>query len=486
MYNENVETMKKIVLAAASLLVGISAFAQADDPVIMKLNGKNVTRSEFEYSFNKNNSDGVLDKKTVEEYVPLFVDFKLKVAEAESQRIDTIAAIRKELDGYKEQMVIPTLVDSAFIEREARRTYDNTAARFEGQDLLTASHILVLLRQDATSEQEAAGKARIDSIYNVLKAVPKEQLAEKFAELAKETSDDKGSAQRGGALGQFGKGMMIPDFENAAYALQAGEMSAPIKSTVGYHIIYMTDRHPFEPYEFHHDNIIKFLEQRGIKEASANAYVDSIATLQGKTRAEVIDELHQQILANDAEQKYLSQEYYDGTLMYEVTKKDVWDKAQQDVAGQEAYFNAHKKDYAWDAPRFCGIVLHAKDAVTMAKAKKVLKGVAEDDYAKTVTSALNNDSVKLVRVEKGIFKQGDNANVDKLVFKQKTELKPMKDFPATDVFGKTAKAPRSVKDVRGQVTTDYQNMMEKQWVNELRKKFSVEVYEDVVKTVNKH
>ncbi len=483
---ENVETMKKIVLAAASLLVGISAFAQADDPVIMKLNGKNVTRSEFEYSFNKNNSDGVLDKKTVEEYVPLFVDFKLKVAEAESQRIDTIAAIRKELDGYKEQMVIPTLVDSAFIEREARKTYDNTAARFEGQDLLTASHILVLLRQDATSEQEAAGKARIDSIYNVLKAVPKEQLADKFAELAKETSDDKGSAQRGGALGQFGKGMMIPDFENAAYALQAGEMSAPIKSTVGYHIIYMTDRHPFEPYEFHHDNIIKFLEQRGIKEASANAYVDSIATLQGKTRAEVIDELHQQILANDAEQKYLSQEYYDGTLMYEVTKKDVWDKAQQDVAGQEAYFNAHKKDYAWDAPRFCGIVLHAKDAATIAKAKKVLKGVAEDDYAKTVTSALNNDSVKLVRVEKGIFKRGDNANVDKLVFKQKTELKPMKDFPATDVFGKTAKAPRSVKDVRGQVTTDYQNMMEKQWVDELRKKFSVEVYEDVVKTVNKH
>ena len=280
--------------------------------------------------------------------------------------------------------------------------------------------------------------------------------------------------------------MVIPDFENAAYALQAGEMSAPIKSTVGYHIIYMTDRHPFEPYEFHHDNIIKFLEQRGIKEASANAYVDSIATLQGKTRAEVIDELHQQILANDAEQKYLSQEYYDGTLMYEVTKKDVWDKAQQDVAGQEAYFNAHKKDYAWDAPRFCGIVLHAKDAATIAKAKKLLKGVAEDDYAKTVTSALNNDSVKLVRVEKGIFKQGDNANVDKLVFKQKTELKPMKDFPATDVFGKTAKAPRSVKDVRGQVTTDYQNMMEKQWVDELRKKFSVEVYEDVVKTVNKH
>ena len=184
--------MKKIVLFVASLLTGLSAMAQTADPVIMKINGKSITRSEFEYSFNKNNSDGVLDKKTVEEYVPLYVDFKLKVAEAERQKMDTIPAIRKELNSYKEQMVIPTIVDSAYIEREARRTYDNTASRFEGQDLLTASHILVLLRQDATAEQQAAGKARIDSIYEVLKSVPKEQLAERFAEIATEKCDDKG------------------------------------------------------------------------------------------------------------------------------------------------------------------------------------------------------------------------------------------------------------------------------------------------------
>ena len=478
--------MKKIAFVAFSFMAAFSAMAQTDDPVIMKINGKSITRSEFEYSFNKNNSDGVLDKKTVEEYVPLYVDFKLKVAEAESQKIDTIASIRKELDGYKEQMVIPTIVDTAFIEREALRTYENTAARFEGQDLLTASHILVLLRQDATAEQEQAAKVRIDSIYDALKSVPQDQLAAKFAELAKEKSDDPGSAQRGGALGQFGKGMMIPDFENAAYALKAGEMSAPVKSTVGYHLIYLTDRHPFEPYEYHRENIIRFLEQRGIKEASANAYIDSIARQKGVARADVVDELHAQIMATDAEQKNLAQEYYDGTLMYEVAKKDVWDKAQKDTAGQAAYFKANKKKYAWESPRFCGIIIHAKDAETVKKAKKLLKGVAEENYSKTLTAELNKDSVKLVRVERGIYKQGDNANVDNLVFKQKTELKPRKDFPVTDVYGKKAKAPRSYMDVRGQVTTDYQNELEKQWVDGLRKKFSVEVYDDVVKTVNKH
>lgn len=477
--------MKIIAILGASLMMGLTAVAQTTDPVIMKINGKNITKSEFEYSFNKNNSDGVIDKKTVEEYVPLYVDFKLKVAEAESQRLDTLSAIRKELDGYKEQMVVPTIVDSAYIEREARATYEQTAARFEGQDLLTASHILVLMRQDATAEQQAAAKVRIDSIYDALKAVPKDQLVEKFAEMAKEKSDDKGSAQRGGALGQFGKGMMIPDFENAAYALKAGEMSAPVKSTVGWHIIYMTDRHPFESFEYHHDNIIKFLEQRGVKEASANAYLDSVANERKITRVELVDELHKQMMEKDADVKNLSQEYYDGTLMYEVTKKDVWDKAQQDAQGQEAYFKAHKQDYAWDAPRFIGIVIHTKDAATMAKVKKLLKGVAEDDLAKTAVS-LNNDSVKVVRVECGIFKQGDNANVDKLVFGQKTELKPMSGYPETDVWGTKVKAPRSAKDVKGHVVTDYQNEQEKLWVEGLRKKFAVEVYDDVVKTVKKN
>ena len=477
--------MKKIAILGASLMMGLTAVAQTTDPVIMKINGKNITKSEFEYSFNKNNSDGVIDKKTVEEYVPLYVDFKLKVAEAESQRLDTLSAIRKELDGYKEQMVVPTIVDSAYIEREARATYEQTAARFEGQDLLTASHILVLMRQDATAEQQAAAKVRIDSIYDALKAVPKDQLVEKFAEMAKEKRDDKGSAQRGGALGQFGKGMMIPDFENAAYALKAGEMSAPVKSTVGWHIIYMTDRHPFESFEYHHDNIIKFLEQRGVKEASANAYLDSVANERKITRVELVDELHKQMMEKDADVKNLSQEYYDGTLMYEVTKKDVWDKAQQDAQGQEAYFKAHKQDYAWDAPRFIGIVIHTKDAATMAKVKKLLKGVAEDDLAKTAVS-LNNDSVKVVRVERGIFKQGDNANVDKLVFGQKTELKPMSGYPETDVWGTKVKAPRSAKDVKGHVVTDYQNEQEKLWVEGLRKKFAVEVYDDVVKTVKKN
>ena len=471
--------MKKIASLAAGLMFATSFFGQSADPVLMKINGKSITRSEFEYSFNKNNSDGVLDKKDVESYVQLFVDFKLKVAAAEEARIDTLPAIKKELRGYKEQMLLPTLVDNDFIEREARKTYDNTAARFAGQDLLKASHILVLLQQNASAEQEKIAKARIDSIYAVLKN------GADFAQIAKAHSDDKGSAVRGGALGEFGKGMMIPDFEKAAYALKKGEMSAPIKSTVGYHIILLEDRHPFEPYEFHHDNIIKFLHSRGIKEASANMLIDSLMRTKGLTREEVIDELNEKMLSKDSDMKNLAQEYYDGTLMYEISKSEVWDKAAKDEDGLAAYFEANKKKYAWVEPRFKGIVVHVKSEDLLAKAKKLIKKVDEADWATTIVKEMNNDSVKVVRIERGIYKKGDNANVDYLAFKT-GEPKPMKDYPYATTIGKVLKKPKSHNDVRGVVTTDYQNELEKQWVENLRKKYDVEIDKAVLSTVNNH
>ena len=74
--------MNKFSLLTVGLFCTLNSFAQDSDPVLMRINGKQITRAEFEYSFNKNNSDGVLDKKNVKDYVPLFVDFKLKVAAA--------------------------------------------------------------------------------------------------------------------------------------------------------------------------------------------------------------------------------------------------------------------------------------------------------------------------------------------------------------------------------------------------------------------
>lgn len=470
-------------VASATIFVQESACAQAQDPVLMTINGVNVTRSEFEYSFNKNNSDGVIDKKGLNEYVPLFEAFKLKVAAAKEAGLDTLSSIKKELLSYKQQIVYPTIVDSGYIEKVARETYDNTAQRFGGEDLLTASHILVLMRQDATPEQQTSAKNRIDSIYTVL------TNGADFAEVAKTCSDDKGSAADGGALGQFGKGMMIPDFEKAAYALKPGQMSEPIKSTVGWHIIKLTDRHPFEPYEFHRAKILAFLEQRGINDAASKYYVDSVASKTGVTADEVVEDLFQKVIADDSDLRNLSQEYEDGTLMYEMVKTNIWDPAAKDEAGLAQYFKKNKKQYAWDSPRFKGVVLFAKDAETLAKAQQIAKKVKGDDtyaVADAVVKALNTDSVKVVRVEHGIYKKGDSKNVDVQIFKEGTELSPKKDYPEVLAVGKLIKAPKVYTDVKGQVVSDYQMAKEREWVEQLRQKYPVTVNQEVLNTVNNH
>ena len=121
--------MKFKSLLAAMLIVASSAGAQTADPVVMTINGKSVLRSEFEYSYNKNNSETVVDKKNVADYVPLFVNYKLKVLAAEAAGIDTTSAFRKEFLTYRDQQVRPSFINDDDVETEAYRIYKETQDR---------------------------------------------------------------------------------------------------------------------------------------------------------------------------------------------------------------------------------------------------------------------------------------------------------------------------------------------------------------------
>ena len=127
-----------------------------------------------------------------------------------------------------------------------------------------------------------------------------------------------------------------------------------------------------------------------------------------------------------------------------------------------------------------------KDVADVKAVKNAVKNVSFDKWADVLRKTFNNDSVLRIRVEKGIFKQGDNALIDKEVFKKDTTVKQLKDFPIDAVFGKKLKAPQDYTDVRGQVLADYQEELEKEWVAALRRRYPVEVDESVLKTVNKH
>ena len=116
----------------------------------------------------------------------------------------------------------------------------------------------------------------------------------------------------------------------------------------------------------------------------------------------------------------------------------------------------------------------------------MLKGKPFDQWTEVLRSTFNADSVLRIRVEKGIFKMGDNALVDKDVFSLDATPKPVKDYPNDATFGTVLKAPKEMNDVRAQVVADYQEALEQGWLAILRERFPVEVDKNVLATVNKH
>jgi len=469
------------------LFSSVAVVAQQNDPVIMTVNGIDVPRSEFEYSYNKNNADGVIDKKTVEEYVDLFINYKLKVAAALDARLDTLSSFKQEFAMYRDQQIRPAMVTDADVLTEAREIYDRTKEAIGTKGLILPAHILIRVSSTASQEEENKARIRIDSVYQALLG------GADFAELAKKVSDDRGTASNGGELSWIGPNQTLKEFEDAAYALQKGETSKPVFSPVGFHIIQMKDRKQLEPFDSLKNTIVRGIEQRGIRNQIAEQKVKQIVEQSGgaMTPETVMNTVADSLSEVDPEMRYLIQEYHDGLLLYEVSNREVWEKAAKDEAGLAAYFKDHKKDYTWSEPRYKGMAYHVKTKADVKAVKNCVKKLPFDQWAEALRQTFNPDSVIRIRVEKGLFKAGDNRVVDSLVFKVTPgpKAKPAKlaDYPIDAVYGKKLKkGPEDYTDVRGQVTEDYQNMLEKAWVNDLRRRYKYSVNQEVLKTVNKH
>ena len=139
--------MRTKVLLSALLLCGTMACAQ-NDPTIMTINGQPVSRSEFEYSYNKNNTDGVIDRKSIDEYVDLFINYKLKVQAALDARLDTLQSFKSEFMSYRDQQIRPSFITNEDVENEARKIYRETQERIDGSGgMIKCAHILLGLEQ---------------------------------------------------------------------------------------------------------------------------------------------------------------------------------------------------------------------------------------------------------------------------------------------------------------------------------------------------
>lgn len=202
------------------------------DPVLMTISGENVTLSEFDRVFRKNNRDSVFTEKSVRDYLELYVNYKLKVREAESLKMDTSEAFISELAGYRKQLAQPYLTDKEVSEQLIREAYDRL-----NKDV-RASHILLKLPQDALPKDTLAVYNRIMKIRDMI------AKGADFSKMARDSSEDPSAKDNSGDLGYFTGMQMVYPFETVAFNTKPGTVSMPVRTRFGFHIIKVIDVRP--------------------------------------------------------------------------------------------------------------------------------------------------------------------------------------------------------------------------------------------------
>jgi len=645
--------MKSIFLTLAIFLAA-NSFSQKES-IVMSIDGKGVTKSEFLQIYLKNNPNPKYDKVSLDEYMDLFQKFKLKVAEAEALGYDTIPKLNKELEGYRKQLALPYLIDSAQNEALVKEAYERTKtevrashillrldpnaapadtliaynrllglkARIEkgedfasvakmktgsedpsvmnnGGDLgyftafqmvypfedmayntkvgsvsnpfrtrfgyhilkvtdvrpargtMRVAHLMISTGKEATQETKDNAQKKINEIYAKL------MTGENWEQMVTLHSDDAGTTKKGGELPAFGTGTtqrMVPAFEDAAYALKNdGDMSAPIKTEYGFHIIKRLEWKDVQPFSVikkeiqtkvnkderskkTQDSFVAKLKVRyaysntGAKNLSwFNSNLDStyfigkwsaaklksnkvLFSIDGKkfTQKDFADFLvknYRGIKKDDAsrvvasqyknwekstilsyeesnlikkypEYKALVNEYHDGILLYEVMSDKVWNKAVKDTSGLRSFFNENRNNYQWPVRLDATIY----ECLTRDIALKVGTMLKNDTInSKHVLDLINKDSELNLKVKMNKFDFENTPSIKGKSFNK--GLNSMYEFEGKFyVIMVKENLPvmrKEFSEAKGAATSDYQNYLEKNWLEDLRKKHSLSVDKNVL------
>ena len=204
--------------------------AQERNDIIFTVEDQPVYSNEFLKVFNKNRDIVVEEnKKSIEEYLELYINYKLKLKQAYDLKYDTVSVYKKELSQYREQLIAPYLKDSKITDDLVEEAYDRTRKE------VNASHILVRLQPKAPPADT------LKAFQKILEAREKIINGSPFEIIAKEYSQDPSAKQNGGNLGYFSAFAMVYPFENAAYSTKVNEVSMPFKTQFGYHLVKVND-----------------------------------------------------------------------------------------------------------------------------------------------------------------------------------------------------------------------------------------------------
>lgn len=627
--------MGKIIPLFILFSIYIGSLSAQKNEVLLTIGDAEISKAEFERIYRKNNQNlsEEADIKSPKEYLELFINFKLKVMEAMNQKMDTASTFKNELAGYRKELAAPYLTDMKYDEALLHEMYRRMKME------VNASHILLLIEENADREREKTVFEKINkvreeilagmdfnaaafqysedpsaktnkgnlgyftafqmvtpfenAVFNtregevsepvrtsfgyhlikvhgvrenrgeikvahIMKMFPKgeanfdksklkaeiDSVYEKllngadFAEMAHKYSEDKRSAAKGGEMPWFSASRMVPEFSQAAFALKNnGDLSPPVETDFGYHIIKKVEHRPVPSFEEARANIVerikkdpqrssstrkalveKLKKKYGFEENRENLekiaslttdanlpgnpvlfsidnrhfsledfkkYIDEKKINRGTlsslyedwTVAEIIDLEDSKLEKKYPEFRYLMQEYHDGLLLFNIMEEKIWNFAPEDSLGLKEFYKKNKRQYSWEE-RFKGLVVVCKNEKTRAEAEKYF---AAEMPASEVEDLLNKDE-KMIEITEGAWEKGANPIVDFYVWN--SQAPDGFDSELTFIRGeKVQPQPKTLEEARGMYISDYQNHLEKQWIKDLRKKYKIRVNKKMLKTI---
>ncbi|MCS6933649.1 MAG: peptidylprolyl isomerase [Chitinophagales bacterium] len=212
--------------------VQVEVEVKTDQRTLFTIGGDKVTVHEFESVYTKNNINNQSDfsEKSLRDYLTLYQNFRLKVKEAEAMKLDTITSLKNELEGYRKQLAKNYLTDREISEKLIQEAYERSLYE------INASHILVRCDENANPADTMAAYKKIMALRKRI------EKGEPFEKVAKESSEDPSAKTNNGNIGWFSVFGTIYPFESAAYSLKVGELSQPVRTEYGYHLVRVNER----------------------------------------------------------------------------------------------------------------------------------------------------------------------------------------------------------------------------------------------------
>ncbi|WP_423127405.1 peptidylprolyl isomerase [Gaoshiqia sp. Z1-71] len=450
--------MFKIIFLLSLLFTSYSAFAQPEEnEVILTIDDRRFYKDEFTRLYEKNNQNlqNQSEKKRPEQYMDLFINYKLKVMEAERLKMDTLPGFKKEYQQFRKELILQ-FRSLAISEEMIETAYDRVINE------LKVSHILIGLPMTASPQDTLTAWSQIMDIRKQITS------GADFNDMAMKYSQDPSVRQNKGMIGYFRGFQVIFPFEDAAYKTPVGELSMPVRTPFGYHLIRVHNkRMPDQPV-------------RSLAEMRDELIVRIRRNME-------FNPLHQFSEQKDdfSEEKYpefsqLMQEFRDGILLFNLSEELVWERARTDSSGLQSFYNKNKGRYSGDE-QFSGWVIQCKTQEVRDFADEMIS--ADSRISKEeMEDRLNLEYENQAHILKGNFSKGENPLVDYFVW-DGPEPAGYRDGLHFINGNKTVGGPKSLEEARGLYLSGFQDFLEAEWVKQLRKKYKIKVNRNILKTV---